>query len=77
MAGTPWTKEEEKILRQLSEAGVSSQTAAKVLRTRSPHSIDSKAKNMGLHMGLGAIKPEIDHEMFKQLVKDAGKKKCI
>lgn len=69
MAGIPWTSEEEEMLRKLSAAGVSSKEAAAVLKSRSPHSIDSKVKNMGLRMGLSARKPEIDRELFRQMVK--------
>lgn len=73
MANTHWTPEEEQILIELSKAGVSAIEATKVLKSRTKNGIDAKAQALGLSMGLAAKTPEIDHDMYKQLVKGAKK----
>ena len=70
-----WTEEEEKIIRSLIEAGVSIEDAYPIFKTRTRESLRTKTRNMGLTWP--QRKPEIDHDLFKQLIKDAGKRKCI
>lgn len=70
-----WTEEEKAMLKQLIEAGVALKDAAPVFKDRTRESVRTQAGNMGLTWP--QRKSEIDHDLFKQLIKDAGKRKCI
>ena len=73
MAGIFWTEEELKIVKEMGLAGKSMKDILSVLKSRS---MDSVRKQLTL-MGIDAqIKPEIDYEAFKQIMKE-GKKRCL
>lgn len=70
-----WTPEEELVLKQLAEHGCTIKDIEKVLISRTRHGIHCKADTMGL--SLTGLKPKIDFEVFKQLLKKEREITCL
>jgi len=69
MYQTPYIPDEDRIIREMAEAGATTVEVSKVLRSRSPEAI----KNRGRRLGVSFQRiPEIDMEAFKRFMK--GKK---
>lgn len=64
MAGIPWTEEEEQLLREGVEKGLTTKQLLLVLKSRTKTAIENKAAQLGISLQVG--KPEIDREAYRR-----------
>ena len=72
---TPWTEREVEILLKLVDKGCTSREMAKVLKSRSMAAIYLKCQRIGVDMP--GNDPDIDFDLFKQMVKTVRNPKCV
>jgi hypothetical protein len=69
MVGTPWSKDEEKILKKMAEKGCKDREIALVLRLRTINGIRAKRGELNLQERYFLPKAEIDMETFNRFMK--------
>ncbi len=72
--GSPYTKEEDKIIIEMHKEGFMPDKIATVLISRDRSSIKAQGYKLGLKW---SKVPEIDYESFKKVMKAGGKIKCL
>ncbi len=70
MAGTPWSKEEERVFKKLAEKGCSDREIAQVLRNRTVNGIRAKRGDLNSQQHHFLPKAEIDMETFNLYMKE-------
>lgn len=69
MNNKPWTDQEHEIMRKMAHAGKNRWDIAKVLTSRTPVAIASKAISLGISLNGGM--PEIDMDEYNRIMEGA------